>query len=77
MAQARAVGQGFRKRKFPLDLVLTSPLVRARQTAEEMLRDWPPPIPEVRVCDELAPEGKTRKLARFLRDVAGHAAVLT
>jgi phosphohistidine phosphatase len=64
-------GRGIR-----LGMVLTSPLLRARQTAEGMLREWPHPAPELRVCDELAPGGKRRKLSRFLREVGSDKVAL-
>lgn len=39
--QAAAVGQFFLQRELPLDLILCSPLVRARQTAEAVQRALP------------------------------------
>jgi phosphohistidine phosphatase len=66
-AQSRAVGAVLLRHGITLDKVITSPYLRARQTAEEMLRSWPPPLPEVHVCADLAPDGKPKKLARFLR----------
>jgi phosphohistidine phosphatase len=68
-AQARQVGAALRRRGVALDLILTSPLVRARQTAEGLLADWPAPAPELRDCDLLAPDKKRRKLARALNDL--------
>jgi phosphohistidine phosphatase len=47
--------------------LVSSPLVRARQTAEGMVAYWPKPVPEVVLCDELAPGGKRRRLLRFLK----------
>ena len=66
-AQARAVGAVLQRHGIKLDKVITSPLVRARQTAEQMMRSWPAPVPEIHVCADLAPGGKPKKLARFLR----------
>lgn len=65
--QARVVGASLRRRGIQLDKIVTSPLLRARQTAEEMLRVWSPPLPEIHVCPELAPDGRRKKLARFLK----------
>lgn len=48
------------------DRVATSPLLRARQTAEELLAHWTEPVPALDLCDALAPGGKPRKLARYL-----------
>jgi phosphohistidine phosphatase len=66
-AQAKKLGTALPRRQVQLELVLTSPLLRARQTAEGMLESWTPPKPELRLCDELAPGGSSKKLARFLR----------
>jgi phosphohistidine phosphatase len=49
-----------------LDRVAASPLLRARQTAEELLANWPAPLPPLDLCDALAPGAKPRKLARYL-----------
>ncbi|MCS6850776.1 MAG: phosphohistidine phosphatase SixA [Gemmataceae bacterium] len=68
LAQCRALALGLHKRQARFDLVLTSPLVRAVQTAEGMLKHWPAPAPELRHCDELTPGTKRRQLARYLRN---------
>jgi phosphohistidine phosphatase SixA len=49
-----------------LDRIVTSPLLRARQTAEGLLQELEAPKPELHICDHLAPDGKRRKLTRFL-----------
>jgi phosphohistidine phosphatase len=67
--QARQLAAGLMKRGVVLDVVLTSPLVRARQTAEEMLRHWSLPAPELQPCEALRPDVKTKRLAKFLRNV--------
>jgi phosphohistidine phosphatase len=48
------------------DRIVTSPLLRARQTADGLLRDLPSPKPELHLCDHLAPGGRRKKLTRFL-----------
>src|SRR5579885_555197 len=60
--QARAVAAGLLRRGVRLDALVTSPLLRARQTAEALLAGWPPPAPALHVHDGLAPGGKRRKL---------------
>ena len=67
--QSRQVAAGLQARGIRLGMVVTSPLLRARQTAEEMLQHWAAPAPELRVCDELAPGGKRKKLARVLEQL--------
>ncbi|HTU88859.1 MAG TPA: phosphohistidine phosphatase SixA [Gemmataceae bacterium] len=49
-----------------LDRIVTSSLLRARQTAENLIQDLAAPKPELHICDHLAPGGKRRKLTRFL-----------
>jgi phosphohistidine phosphatase len=66
-AQAKALGTGLSGHGVRLDLLLTSPLVRAKQTAEGMLETWGPPLPELRVCEDLAPGARRKKLARCFR----------
>jgi phosphohistidine phosphatase len=67
-AHAKQVGSGLQRRGVRPGLILASPLVRARQTADLLAAQWTAPAPEVRVCEELAPGGKRRKLARAVRD---------
>jgi phosphohistidine phosphatase len=50
-----------------LALIVTSPLLRARQTAE-ILRQAHPEHPEVVVMDGLAPAGRTASVLRYLND---------
>jgi len=66
-AQAKGLGTGLSAHKVRLDLLLTSPLVRAQQTAQGMLETWKGAVPELRVCEELAPGARRKKLARYLR----------
>jgi phosphohistidine phosphatase len=65
--EARKLGDALRQRGIALGHVVISPLLRARQTAEIMLGAWPAPQPQVHVCEDLVPEGKPRKVARFLQ----------
>src|SRR5438477_9803902 len=54
-AQARALGEAFARLKLPVDVVVASPLVRAHQTAVELLAALQPDTRPV-TCDQLAPE---------------------
>jgi phosphohistidine phosphatase len=67
-AQAAALAKALRSHGVELRLLLTSPLLRARQTAEELLRQWPEPRPDFRVYQELTLGGKRRRLLRALRE---------
>ena len=74
--QARRLASGFHGKGIRPGMVLTSPLLRARQTAEHMLQEWPHPAPELRVCQELAPGEKRRKLSRFLSELGSDQVAL-
>ncbi len=65
--QSRSIATALQRKGVALQLILTSPLLRARQTVEGMLKAWSGAAPEVRVCDELAPGTKPRKLAKALQ----------
>jgi phosphohistidine phosphatase len=53
-----------------LALLLTSPLVRARQTAEAIVTAWPEGAPILEETPLLAPGGRRRKIAERLREYA-------
>ena len=59
-----------------LERLVTSPLLRARQTAEEVLEHLSSPTPELHTCDHLAPGGKRRKLTRFLRGLGAQSVAI-
>ena len=66
-AQCRKLTETLLRRGIEPGKFVTSPLLRARQTAEGLLEHWPEPKPELVVCNALAPEGKDKKLVRFIR----------
>jgi phosphohistidine phosphatase len=69
--QARALADALVRLKVPVDEVVASPLVRAHQTAVELLNVWQPGGRPV-TCDQLAPERlKPGKLSDFLAAVPG------
>jgi phosphohistidine phosphatase len=75
--QAQALAAGLQRRGVHLNYLVTSPLTRAQQTAEGILRHWSEgSAPELRVCEDLAPGGKRRKVARFLGSLAGEAVAI-
>lgn len=91
MAQTRALAATLQQRGVKLELILTSPYLRARQTAQGLVDQWiDTPTPQLELCDELLPAGKSGKLARVVRklkrdsvalvghmpDLAAHAAWL-
>jgi phosphohistidine phosphatase len=65
--QARNLGQGLERKGMRPAVVVSSPLLRSRQTADLLVGAFSPPPPDVKVCEELAPDGKRRRLSRYLR----------
>jgi phosphohistidine phosphatase len=57
-------------------VVISSPLLRARQTASGLLPVWDGSPPELRTADELAPGAKRSKLARLLRGLSAETVAL-
>ena len=74
--QAKAVGTGLQAKGLRPALIVTSPLVRARQTAEGIQRQFPAERPALQVAEELAPGVKPKQLARFLRGLTADAVAL-
>lgn len=71
--QARALASALARLKCEVDAVVASPLVRAHQTAVELLNVWAPGG-RVTTCDALAPDHyKPGKLAEFLARVPGES----
>jgi phosphohistidine phosphatase len=65
--QSKTLAAILQKKGVQLGLVVSSPLVRARQTAEGMLAHWKATAPALTECEEVSPGGKARKLSKFLR----------
>src|SRR3954454_15370318 len=68
--QAAQVAAGLKRRGGRFDLLLSSPLVRARQTADALVEAGTGLVAEMQTTDLLAPGGKRRKLAKLLMDSA-------
>jgi phosphohistidine phosphatase len=49
------------------EVVVSSPLLRARQTASGLLQAWDGTPPELRIAEEAGPDGRRTKLAKLLR----------
>jgi phosphohistidine phosphatase len=65
-AQCGPLAAALSRHGVRLDRIITSPLLRARQTAEGVLEDLTHPKPELHISDHLAPGGKRKKLTRCL-----------
>jgi phosphohistidine phosphatase len=72
-AQARDLAKALQARGARLGAVVSSPLVRARQTAEDLIQHWAAPAPELRICEEAAPGGSRKALSKYVRGVAADA----
>jgi phosphohistidine phosphatase len=69
--QCAAVAAALQRGGVTLDRLITSPLLRARQTAEGILEHWNGPKPELLVSGALQPDTKSKKLKRFLLTLEG------
>ncbi len=69
--QAAAAAKALRAKGVVLDKLYTSPLLRARQTAEILARVWERPELIVETCAVLAPGGKPRKLSKQILKSGG------
>jgi phosphohistidine phosphatase len=74
-AQAKSLSLMLQHRAGHLEAIFTSPLKRARQSGELIVRDWPG-APELQNCDHLAMGGKRKALAKSLRQWGGNSAAL-
>jgi phosphohistidine phosphatase len=74
--QARKLAAGLHRRGIRFGAIVTSPLLRARQTAEAMAKALPQPAPQLQTSDDLAPEGKRKRLKRLLAELAADQVAL-
>src|SRR3954465_1668356 len=74
--ECRALAECFQRRGIALGKIAVSPLVRATQTADELLAHWEGDKPEIHVCKSLAPDGKFRRLTRFIRGLESETVTL-
>ena len=66
-AQAQQLAKGLPARGAAIERLFVSPLLRTRQTAEPLIAAWGLIGEAVVDCEELAPGGRRRKLAKRLR----------
>lgn len=71
--QCAPIRKALRRLGVRLDRLLTSPLVRARQTAEGIREGWGDGAPLIDECIHLAPGGKKRLLSERLRELEGES----
>lgn len=70
-AQAVALAKALQQRGIHFDTLCSSPLLRARQTAEILVREWQRTDLEIEFAESLIPEGKPRKIGKTLMRLAG------
>jgi phosphohistidine phosphatase len=75
-AQCRALAPALLAQGVTIEVILTSPYLRARQTAQGLVDHWLDPKPRIEECEELAPSGSSGKLARTLRKMKVATAAL-
>jgi phosphohistidine phosphatase len=75
-AQCAGLAAALRARRVELNQVVSSPLLRARQTTEALLEHWTAPAPEQLTCNGLAQGGKAKKVMRFLLGLSGENVAL-
>jgi phosphohistidine phosphatase len=74
--QVRLLASGLQSVGVTPDLIVTSPLQRAVQTAEDLRSALGAPKREVELCEELAPSQSTRKLTKYLLKLEGEHLLL-
>ena len=67
VAQCGPLAQAIERLGVRPAVVVSSPLLRARQTASGLLQKWEGTPPELRIAEDLAPGAKKSKLAKLLR----------
>jgi len=75
-ATARSLGGVLAAKGIKFDAILSSPLPRAKQTAEELVAGYGQGAAEIREIDELAPSEKPRKLDKRLIKTEGESIAL-
>jgi phosphohistidine phosphatase len=74
--QATVLGKALKKHGISLDLIVTSPLVRSVQTAAHLRKEFQLSEQQVETRDELAPDGRAKKLARYLNGLSANTVAL-
>ena len=72
-SQASKLGAAFKKRRIVLDLLVSSPLVRAEQTATSLRTVLELSPSQIETRNELSPGGRPKKLARYLNGLQANA----
>jgi phosphohistidine phosphatase len=71
IAQTKALAAALKAHHIHINKVVTSPLLRARQTAEGLLEHWSDPKPELLENEAMAPDSKPKKATKHLMALEG------
>jgi len=74
--QAGNLARALKKRGIVLDTIVTSPLARAQQTALQLRTVLELSEAQVEICDDLAPGGRPKRVAREVNGRAGNSIAL-
>lgn len=74
--QAAKLAQAFKKRGIKLDTIVSSPLVRAQQTATQLRTVLELTEEQMVTCTDLAPGGRPKKVARCMNGLEGESLAL-
>ncbi len=74
--QVQAVAEAVKRLGLRFDRVLSSPLLRAMETAQELCRHLDLPETTLESCDQLQPGSASKKLMKRLRSVEANEVVL-
>jgi phosphohistidine phosphatase len=76
VAQCRPLARALERFGVRPEVVISSPLLRARQTASGLLQNWDGTPPELRIAEELAPGARKGKLAKLLRSLTAQTVAM-
>lgn len=74
--QTQKLGEAFKRHRLSLDLIVSSPLVRAQQTAAGLRQALELSEQQLETRDELAPGGRAKKLVRYLNGLQANSIAL-
>ena len=75
--ESRELAAAFQKTGHHIRFVVSSPLVRAKETAEELLGVWTPATRDPAICDLLSPGRlRKRKLSRYIDAIEAPAVAI-
>ncbi len=71
--QARRLADAFQRLGIRFDAIVASPLIRAQQTAAELLAFLADPKPPLHTLDEIGFKVRPKRIVKFLRDLGNQS----